>query len=298
MANEYAGWQRYVHISGAESTWGTNPGSISTQLPIVGAYGVRLTPQSRQQTPMVGRRQRQHNIIYRAGVDGSFQPMMTAASMATLLGWCLNHTGIDLESRTIAFYDGVESKFHTGCRVDQATINWSAGNPVTLNLTIAGKDESVTTAITLSSTAIPHQYEAESQDVVVTVGGSELTNTSGSITIANNLQKDVYACKSSTANRRHLLPAGERVVDFTIMPFHNSATVDALLRTGGTNNSTVVVAITAPTTGGSTVTSTLTIAIGSLKDMSTDHDMNKLVMENRQYAILKPATTDNEIVLS
>lgn len=310
MANEIMPVKSYLVI-GAESTWGTVPGSPTyIHLP-VDSYGVAMQRDRRNATPFLGIRSRKHGKSFRGMPSGQlscpfygFEPSGSSTSLAqTLIDWALNlasPNATELPSYFAEWAEGpdVANVQHAGLRVNNLTIAGDAGSGrVMLNLDLMGKTE----AALATAQTLPDDrelcVEAEFSDCTFSYGGSAISLESFQLSIANNL-----APKYLNGTSPALLLASQRVITWSITPIKNSDTFAALNRAFAESESTgqIVIKGLHNGTGASGTYNQVTIAINRTSFVQADDQrgFGEVAMEPRTFDCLKPDSSSNELTLT
>ena len=308
MANEYMGWQRRLHLTANETTWGAIPGTPAYFLVPYSDCNIKLTRDRRQSQPFSGRRQRMHNQAFRRRLGGNItcplfgqQDASNVSIAQKLIAWAFSApAGIDLDSRTAELFDSLEVKRWTGLRVNNCTISGSEGNPITISLDVIGKDETSVSAGSAQAlaAAVSEKTEFLFEDAVFTFGGSAQKMKSFSLSVANNLAADEFL----NSDTIQILPAGDRVINFQFVIHHNVTTRDAILRASAASEPAAQLVLKGLHNGtgltGNYTTVTIDIDRGSFDDASFPGGRNEVVREEDQYVILKPASSDNDVDLT
>lgn len=304
MANEYLGWQRYLHIAAAESTWGTINGTPAWRQCPYAEYTVRAQHLRRQSTPTTGSRARRHNQAYGIRVAGNlttnlYGKQVSNISLAELLvAWAWNAPSSNtLESRTIEVFESLAARRHLGLRVNSCTIAGSVGTPITISLELIGQAETNTaagSAQALSATDVPERSEFLFEEATFSLGGSALPMESFSLSLNNNLSE-----RSLNSTSPSLLLAGQRVVDFNVVVPHNATTRDGYRRAITQVDTTAQLVLKGlhDGSGSSGTYSQVTIDFDkvSFGDKDNQGDQNSIVNESQQWIVLKPSTSDNDV---
>ena len=170
-------------VLGAETTWGTTPGSpVYYHVPVT-SYGVKMNRDRRNATPFVGLMQRKHGKSFRGMPSGQLQtnlygwkPNSNAQSlMEYLVTWAMSQPEtVDKLSKFADWAEGpdVSNVRHSGLRVNGWTIEGSADSgTVTISLDLMGKTE----AALVTAQALPADrelcVEMEFADCTFSLGG-------------------------------------------------------------------------------------------------------------------------------
>lgn len=287
-------------VLGAESAWGTTPGSpVYYQIPVT-SYGVKMTRDRRNATPFVGLMQRKHGRSFRGMPSGQlqtnlygFKPNSNSLSiMQYLIDWAASQPEtVDKLSKFGDWAEGpdVSNVRHNGLRVNGMTIEGSADSgTVTISLDLMGKTESaLVTAQTLPSDR-ELCVEMEFSDCTFALGGTPQQLRSFRWQIQNNLAT-TYLNSTSPS----YLAAGQLVetLNFQILKADDTYTAYNRAFTEQEMTGQIVLKGSHNGTGtGGTNYTVLTVDFNRLAFVSPEDTraMNALMEEGLTFDVLKP----------
>lgn len=301
MANEFAGWQKYLHFAG-ETTWGTIDASpVYVYMPYTSCT-LAAVPKAVQAELYTGLRQRKHNRIVNYMVQGQitaplFGYHISSKSIAERLieDAISAPAGLFLDSSTIEVFEGdVDNKRWLGCRINQLTLSGTGeGGTIDVTLDIIGKSETGGITEQVLSATSPQPVEFLMADATFLYAGAAIELEAFTITINNQLQP-----KFMGASTIHLLSNGVRLVNYTFKVVNNANTFSALRRATTVNNATAQLILKGRHQGTAAQTFTqITIDFDRVNfaNAGDEVSLNALVSQNVDFIALKPDTTDSEI---
>jgi len=314
MSGITMGWQRYLNLR-KELTWGSKDGGGTDLLIPYTTYDVSAKPQSTQAALFTGVRQRKHNRVTKATLDGSLQMPMWAHHISSksiaehlITAAISGPASPTIDSFTAMMFDnGNDDKRHLGLRIGNLTIAGSADGDgtITMNLGLNGKEEVNEGSVpSLSATAaLPSEFtfdltkfylSSESEGESATGSGDEVEIRSFELSINNNLQ--VYHTNSYFPT---VIAAGVREISFKFELFKTANTYDVLRRTSSITNRAAHLQLKGYH-GGSGASGTKTVCdiyFDRLNFMNaTDTvSLNALISQSIDWIPLKPATSENDI---
>ncbi len=207
MVAEFMGWQKHLHLR-SESTWGVRSGS-NPDIPIPYTnYSVATKVVATQADLFMGIRQRRHNRVQRATIEGTlslplFGQHVDGKSIAQhLLEWGISSPASPLlESKTAdIFENNTDNKRHLGLRVRTMTLSGDADSgALTLDLDLDGKEEmgGVTTPSISPTTPQPVEFlfddvemylSSDAEAESATASGEQVEIRSFRLQVENNLK--------------------------------------------------------------------------------------------------------------
>lgn len=286
-------------VLGAESTWGTTPGSpVYYHIPVT-SYGVKMNRDRRNATPFVGLMQRKHGRSFRGMPSGQLQtnlygykPNSNAQSiMEYLVTWAMSQPEtVDKLSKFADWAEGpdVSNVRHNGLRVNGCTIEGSADSgTVLISLDLMGKTESAL----VTAQTLPNDrelcVEMEFSDCTFQLGGSPVSLRSFRWQAQNNLAATYL---NSTAPS--YLAAGQLVETLNFQLLKEADTYTAYNRAFAEQEMTGQLVLKGAHNGtGSTGNYTvLTVDFNRLGFVAPEDTraMNALIEEGLTFDVLKP----------
>ncbi len=312
---EFMGWQKYLQME-KESTWGTKPASADLFVPYT-TFDVGTKVQSQQADLFNGGRQRKHNRIVKATVDGQLVMPLWAHHLSSksiaqhLIEWATSGpASANLDSWSLDRYEaGVDNKRFLGSRVNSMTLAGDAesGN-ITITLNIFAKQESGGVSVTAApaSAAQPIDFvfsdvdfylSSESEGQSASSSSEAVSIRSFQLTINNNLQ--VYHVDDYWPG---VIPAGVRTVDFQFSLFNSANTYDALRRTSAVTNRAGHLRLKGSHggTGASGTQTEIDFYFDKLNfaNAADQAALNELSTQTVDWIALKPSTSNNELDIS
>lgn len=304
MAN-FAGWQKHLHLA-KETSWGTLAAEPEYVYVPYANYNVRVNVQASQAQLFTGLRQRRHNRITKATLQGTlecplFGHYVGDKSLAEiLLSWLDSApASIALDSYTAeSFEAGVDNKRHLGMRTNSGTLSGSADSGfIQLSLELSGRSEVGGISAQSLDPEAPAPVDFLFKDAVFSINGDPVELRSFDISINNNVQ--VYHTNSYWPT---LSVAGVREVSYSIMLYKSDSTYDAMRRSPPADTTGQLVLKGAHRGTGPEDTNYTTVTIDfprlAFTDVGEDGGINDLQGQSPKYIALKPSTSSNEIVIS
>ena len=313
MVAEFMGWQKHLHLRN-ESTWGVRSGS-NPDIPIPYTnYSVATSVVATQADLFMGIRQRRHNRIQRATLEGTlslplFGQHVSGKSIAQhLLEWGVSSPASPLlESKTAdIFENNTDNKRHLGLRVRTMTLSGDADSgALTLDLDLDGKEElgGVTTPSLSSATPQPVEFlfddvemylSSESEAESATASGEQVDIRSFRLQVENNLK--TYHTNSFYPS---CVVAGVRAVSFQFTLFKTSGLLDSLRRTSDVSRRACHLLLKGRHlgTGPSGNFTTINIYLDQLNftGATDEGGLNDLVTQSSDWIAIKPSTTASEV---
>ena len=287
-------------VLGAESAWGTTPGTPTFYHIPVTSYAVKMARDRRNSTPFVGLQQRKHGRSFRGMPSGQLQthlygykPGGAAQSiMEYLMTWaCSQPETIDKLSKFADWAEGpdVSNVRHSGLRVNGWTVEGSADSgTVTISLDLMGKTE----AALATAQSLPNDrelcVEMEFSDCTFALGGSAVQLRSFRWQGQNNL-----AATYLNGTAPSFLAAGQLVesLNFTFMKADDTYTAynRAFAEVKMTGQMVLKGSHNGTGTGGTNYT-VLTVDFNRLAFVNPEDTraMNALIEEGLTFDVLKP----------
>lgn len=294
---------------GAETTWGTVPGSPTYVHCPVATYGVKLVTENRQSSLFTGNEFQKHNQKRRGNPQGQvvapmfgWQPSGLGMSLAQyLFDWGFDIPASDPCVRDSKFAEWAEgpdvaNRRHTGLRVASATLAGDSGSgQVTIALDLQGKDE----ATFATAQAVPDDMNSlvdfDFSNVTLTLGGTSVAIRSFELKVDYSMQplfenstRPVYLLADMTSYTFNVTLAKE---DDTYAALHRALTnseLTAVLSMQGSHEGTGT-ALTDDTK------LAITMARCALIDDAPTFNRGQAIEEALNFLVLKPDTTDNPI---
>jgi hypothetical protein len=287
-------------VLGAETTWGTTPGSpVYYQVP-VDSYGVKMNRDRRNATPFVGLMQRKHGKSFRGMPAGQLVTNLygylpnsnTQSIMEYLVTWAMSEPEtVDKLSKFADWAEGpnVSNVRHSGLRVNGWTIEGSADSgTVKITLDLMGKTE----AALVTAQTLPNDrelcIEMEFTDCTFSLGGVAQLLRSFRWQGQNNL-----AATYLNATSPSFLSAGQLVETLNFQIMKADDTYTAYNRAFAEQEMTGQIVLKAPHNGtgtGGTNYTLLTVDFNRLAFVAPEdaRAMNSLIEEGLTFDVLKP----------
>lgn len=293
---------------GAETTWGTVPGSPTRIWIPCDQYTGMLKTEHRQANPFTGNLYKHHSKKRRARVEGNLTAKFFGwrnSGMATSIAQYLFDWGFEIpadicnrDSKFAEWAEGpdVTNRLHKGLRVNQLTLAGDSGNgEVTISLDLIGQDEATLATAQTPPSATNQLVDAAFETCTISLGGVEIPMRSFQLVRNHNLFADYL-----NSTRLTYLIQGGIVDTLTVTVDKTDTTWDDLNRSTDEGDIAVQLVINAPNAGTGDVgtdTNTLTIdiALARLQDSPSSFPRNQIAEQTLTFAILKPTGTDPAI---
>lgn len=294
---------------GAETTWGTVPGSPTYVHCPVASYGVRLVTENRQSDLYTGNEFQKHNQKRRGNPQGQlvapmfgWHPSGLSESLAKyLFDWGFDIPVSDPCVRTSKFAEWAEgpdvaNRRHTGLRVASATLAGDSGSgQVTISLDLQGKDEATFATAQTVPNDMNKLVDFDFSNVTLTLGGTSVAIRSFELAVDYSMQplfenstRPVYLLADMTSYTFNVTLAKE---DDTYAALHRALTnseLTAVLSMQGSHEGTGTVAT-------NDTKLAITMARCALIDDSPTFNKGQAVEEALNFLVLKPDTADNPL---
>lgn len=297
-------------VLGAETTWGTTPGTPVYYHVPVNAYGVVMKRDRRNAASFTGLRQRKHGKSYRGMPAGAIStnlhgyiPTGGAVSLAQyLIDWAFGQPEVvDLDSKFADWAEGpnVSNVRHNGLRVNTVALEGSADSGlITLNLDLMGKTEAaLATAQTLPNDR-EKLVEFEFTDATFAIGGAAVSLRSFKYNLSNSLTA-TYLNATSPSH----ISAGSRVESLMFQLMKDADTYAAINRAFAESEFTGQIVLkglhNGTGTGGTNYT-VLTIDFARLAFVNNDDQrtLAALMESALNFDILKPDTSGDAVTFT
>lgn len=287
-------------VLGAETTWGTTPGTPTFYHLPVNSYGVKMNRDRRNSTPFVGLMQRKHGKSFRGMPSGQLQTNLygykpggvSQSLMEYLITWAMSQPEtIEKLSKFADWAEGpdVSNVRHNGLRVNGWTIEGSADSgTVTISLDLMGKTE----ATLATAQTLPDDrelcVEMEFSDCTFALGGVAQSLRSFRWQGQNNLTA-TYVNGTSPS----YLSAGQLVESLNFQILKEADTYTAYQRAFSEQEMTGQIVLKGAHNGtgtGGTNYTILTVDFNRLAFVSPEDTraMNALIEEGLTFDVLKP----------
>lgn len=289
---------------GAETTWGSVPGSPVYVYTPVGSYDVSLQTEHRQAQVFAGEAQPIHSDKRRGMPQGSLTaPLygyvpttLTATSLAEYLcTWGFDSPGTcGRDSMFAEWAEGpdISNRQHTGLRVSQAQLTGDeSSGQVQIQFDLMGKNEAaLVTAQTVpddKNSLIDFKFE----DVVLTIGGSTLSIQSFNLTVNHALAPRYLNATRPTYIERQ----GQMDITFQCVMLKEDDTYQALNRAAA-NSELVGSLVVKGSHNGTGATGTNTVGTIAMPRMALQVPENSFSLgqdatETLNFKVLKPDTS-------
>lgn len=300
---QYVGWQKHLHLV-KEATWG-DPTGAPLYLPFA-EYDVKARPQAVRAALFTGLRQRRHQRLARATLSGRLDcPFYSyhaqSKSLAEhLWAWLVSApNGTEPDSyAAVLFEAGTDNKRHLGLRPSSGILGGSAADgSIRLSIELMGLREEGIMSVPTLDPAGPRPTEFLFKDCELEVGGETVAPRSFELRINNNLQAN-----HNNSYWPSLLTAGPREVEFRVSLFKADGLFDAMRRTPPADTSATLTlrGLTDGTAGGPSGQTVMTIEMNRLafSDATDSGGLAEPVSQDIEFAVLKPVSTDDDLVAS